>query len=454
MYRLSIRDLLDGFSDGTLSCEAYTRRVIQRAQDLKVFNHFVSMDTDRMLKNAQEADARYKSKTNRPLEGILIAMKDNIDIQGQVTGAGTPGLAGLKAKHTAEVARRLFDAGAIPAGRTVMHELARGSSTTNPYTGDSHNFHNFDYTCGGSSGGSAGAVAADIVPAALGTDTAGSIRIPASYSGVYGLRPTSKRWPSNYGLKFTHLRDSVGPLARSLEDIAILDQVMTGEEAHPELLPTEIRIGVPRSHFWEGLDPEVKECAEQFLVSVKEKGFVVIEQGGIPGLAEIFRDYLHPSINHEIVAILQEYIQYHGHNVTMADIAEKIATPVVKEGFGKAMNNPPSEEVVQSAMEARDKLIHDVQKYFQDHRLDCILMPASKIPAPTLSAFKSEKAGELLVIVENHDCANVCNNPSLVIPGGYSRASGVPFGMQIEGLSGSDSRLIAVARAIQNALQL
>ena len=143
MYRLSIKDLRQRFSDGTLTCEAYTRRVIQRAQDLKCFNYFVSMDTEKMLKDAQEADARYRSKTNRPLEGIPIAMKDNIDIEGEVTGAGTPGLAGLKSKYTADVARRLFDAGAIHAGRVNMHELAAGASTCNAYTGFSHNFHNF-----------------------------------------------------------------------------------------------------------------------------------------------------------------------------------------------------------------------------------------------------------------------------------------------------------------------
>ncbi|XP_022088363.1 uncharacterized protein LOC110978036 [Acanthaster planci] len=452
MYHLGIKDLLDRFSNGTLTCEAYMRWVIQRAEDLKVFNYFVSMNTEKMLKDAQEADARYGTKTNRPLEGVPIALKDNIDVEGEVTGAGTPGLAGLKAKHTAEVAKRLFEAGAIHAGRTVMHELAYGVSTTNPYTGDSHNFHNFDYTCGGSSGGSAGAIAADIVPAALGTDTGGSIRIPASYSGVYGLRPTSKRWPSDYGLKASHLRDSVGPLVRSPEDLAILDQVMTGEEAFRELSPAEIRIGVPRSHFWEGLDPEVKEYSERFVMALKRKGFIVIDEGGIPGLSEICRDYFLPSINCEVVARFQEYILHHGHDVTVEDVAEKIATPVVKAAFADSMKNPPSEDVVQLATAARDKLVQDVRRYFKDHRLECILMPASKIPAPTLAAFWSDKAGELMVIVENHDCANMCDNPSLVIPGGFSREGGVPFGMQIEGLTGSDSQLIAVAKAIEKAL--
>ena len=456
MYHLSIGDLLCRFRDGTLTCEAYTRRVIQRAEDLTVFNYFVSMDTDRMLKEAKEADVRYQSKTNRPLEGILIAIKDNIDIESEPTGAGTPGLSGLKPKHTANVAKRLFDAGVIHAGRTNMHELAYGPFTVNKYTGSSHNFHNFDYTCGGSSGGSAGAVAADIVPAALGTDTAGSIRIPSSCSGVFGLRPTIGRWPSDYGAKMTHMRDSVGPLARSAGDIAILDHVMTGEEPpHEELSPTEIRIGVARPHFWESLDTEVKEYAEQFLTCLKQKGFVIIDEGEIPGVGEMFDRYKTPTISHEMIRRLEEYLKHHSHDVTAKEVIDKTASPDVKALFQDAMENPPGEDIIQMAMAARDKLKEEMKKYFEHHQIECLLMPANKIPPPPLNALVNADCSNIKKqIAANHDCASICNNPSLVIPGGFARVGGVPFGMQIEGLTGSDRRLIAVARAIEKVFKL
>ncbi|XP_022087962.1 uncharacterized protein LOC110977816 [Acanthaster planci] len=453
MYHLNIKDLLQRFSDGTMTCEAYTRRVIQRAQDLKVFNYFVSMDTERMLKDAQEADARYRNKTNRPLEGVPIAMKDNIDIEGEETGAGTPGLAGLKPKHTAEVARRLFDAGAIHAGRVNMHELASGASTCNAYTGASHNFHNFDYTCGGSSGGSGGVVSADIVPAALGTDTAGSIRIPSSYNGVFGLRPTSGRWPADYGVKMTHLRDSVGPLVRSAEDIAILDSIVTGEEPHGELSPEEIRIGVPRPLFWEALDPEIEDHAEHFLAKLKEKGFVIVQGPEIPGSREMVEKYLLPTIHYEVVPRLDEYLRYHGHSVTVQSVIDKIASPDVKVVFENVIDSPPTEDVFESAIAARAKVREDLKTYFEDYRLDCILMPANKILAPTLHIFEGNNVELCRLITQNDDLANICNNPSLVIPGGFAQPSGVPFGMQIESYTGSDRRLIAVAVAIEKALR-
>ncbi|XP_033645482.1 mandelamide hydrolase-like [Asterias rubens] len=451
MYRLTIGDLLDRFKKGTLTCEAYTKRMIQRAEDLKIFNYFVSMDTERMLQKAKEADVRYQSKTNRPLEGILIALKDNIDVEGEVTGACTPGLAGLKPKHTAEVAKRLFDAGAIHAGRTNMHELAAGASTINPYTGDSHNFHNFDYICGGSSGGSGGAVAADIVPVALGTDTGGSIRIPSSFNGVFGLRTTSGRWPADYGVKMTHVRDSVGPITRCANDIAILDHVMTGEEPLDDVTPADIRIGVARPHFWEGLDPTVQEYAEKFLAELKDKGFTIIDEGEVPGVAEMFSSYFLPTINYEFIPRLQEYLDHHGHRVPVEEVVNKIASPDVREVFQSIVQHPVSHGLYQAAMTARDKLRDDMKKYFEDHQLDCILMPANKVPPLLISIYEPPTED---AITHNEDCGNICNNPSLVIPGGRVRGSGVPFGMQIEGLTGNDRRLIAVAKAIEKALEL
>ncbi|XP_022087957.1 uncharacterized protein LOC110977815 isoform X3 [Acanthaster planci] len=411
------------------------------------------MDTERMLKDAQEADARYRNKTNRPLEGVPIAMKDNIDIEGEVTGAGTPGLAGLKPKHTAEVARRLFDAGAIHAGRVNMHELAFGISTYNAYTGASHNFHNFDYTCGGSSGGSGGVVSADIVPAALGTDTGGSIRIPSSYNGVFGLRPTIGRWPADYGAKMTHLRDSVGPLVRSAEDIAILDSIVTGEKPHAALSPDEIRIGIPRIPFWEALDPDVEDYAERFLIKLKEKGFVIIEGPEIHGSRQLVDKCDKPTATNEIIPRLQDYLRYHGHNVSVQSVIDKIVSSDVKALFEYVRDNLPTEEVMKSAMAARAKVREDLKTYFEDYRLDCILMPANKIPAPTLHAFEENNAKLFAYIVQTTSFGSICDNPSLVIPGGFAQPSGVPFGMQIESYTGSDRRLIAVAVAIEKALK-
>ncbi|XP_071795979.1 mandelamide hydrolase-like isoform X1 [Asterias amurensis] len=457
VHHLNMTDLLDHFKQGTLTCEAYTRGAIKWAEELKHFNYFVSMDTDRMLKEAKDSDVRYKANTNRALEGVLIAIKDNIDVEGEATGAGTPGLAQLRPKTTAEVARRLFEAGAIHAGRTNMHELAHGPLTVNSHTGSSHNFYNFDYTCGGSSGGSGGAVAAGIVPVALGTDTAGSVRGPASYNGVFGMRPTVGRWPPDFGVKSTHLRDTVGPLVTSVTDIAILDHVMTGEEPHNELLPGDVRIGVSKPHFWEGLDAEVKEYAERFVLTLKQKGFVVVvvDEGGILGVDKMFDQYKIPSMDHELIPRLREYLRKNGHEVTAEELINQIATDDVRASFQRALFNPPGEDLMNAVMAAREKLKCEWMAFFERHQLDCLLMPASKIPPMTLiSALESNSAVKAARINENADCASILDNPSIVIPGGFTRGSGVPFGMQIDGVTGNDRLLIAVAMTIEKSLDL
>ncbi|XP_022095447.1 uncharacterized protein LOC110981813 [Acanthaster planci] len=461
LYRLTINEILEKFKDGSLTCEDYMNRVIRRATELKAFNYFISMDTDRMMDDAKEADARYRRKTHRHLEGIPIAVKDNIDIEGEVTGAGTSGLAGRRAKRTAEVVRRLLAAGAINAGRTNMHEMACGITSANLYTGACHNFFNYDFSCGGSSGGSGGAVGADIVPVALGTDTGGSIRVPASFNGIFGLRPSIGRWPADFGVKFTHLKDSVGPLVRSAKDIAILDSVMTGEEVYRDLAPSEIRIGVPKSHFWEDLDPEVQTYATECLEVLRDQGFTIVADGEIPGVGEFQRKYKFLTNKKEAVLRLEEWLQLHKHDVSPEAIVDVIACPRVRSIFQDALRNPPSEEEYGRALKARDDLLRNLQEYFQDQRVDCILMPATKIAPQRLDILDSDpvpgrEAGEslILTVTSNSDFANVCDHPSLVIPGGLSRAGGVPFGLQIDGRRGMDQKLIAVGITIQRALKI
>ncbi|XP_038070913.1 mandelamide hydrolase-like [Patiria miniata] len=219
-----------------------------------------------------------------------------------------------------------------------------------------------------------------------------------------------------------------------------------------ELKPGQIRIGVPRPQFWEGLDAEVEEYAERFLVRLKEKSFGIVEVPEIPGSRELPEIYF--TINQEIIPLLEEYLSYHGHDVTVQSIIDKIASPDVKELFQYAMENCPTEKECKNAVATREEAKKNLMTYFEDHRLDCIIVPANKIPPPTLRAFEDRNTELRRLITQNVDFGSNCNNPSLVIPGGIAQRSGVPFGMQIEGYTGSDRRVIAVAVAIEKALNL
>ena len=174
-----------------------------------------------MLANAAIADKRYKEGIARPLEGIPLGVKDNVNTtDGPVTG-GIGSLKGNIPKFNSTLMVRLFDAGVINAGKTNMHETAFGTTTNNAHYGPARCAMDYERSAGGSSGGSGVAVGNGTLPIALGTDTGGSIRIPAASNGCVGYKPTIGRWPADYGLKMTHYRDTIGPIGNCMSDIVL-----------------------------------------------------------------------------------------------------------------------------------------------------------------------------------------------------------------------------------------
>ena len=183
-----------------------------------------------MIMRALQADQKYKDGTAGKLEGLPIAVKDNIDVKHHYTTAGSK--VNMIAPESSRVWRQLFAEGAICAGKTNMDEFGAGFQTIKKTWGTSKSALDPTRVAGGSSGGSAGTVGLNVVPCSLGTDTGGSLRIPAACNGVIGYRPTINRWPCDFALKISDTRDSVGPFATCMDDIALLDSVVTGVHHH------------------------------------------------------------------------------------------------------------------------------------------------------------------------------------------------------------------------------
>lgn len=234
---LSIRSLRTAYLAGEVSAVAVVRKQLMRIERLNPkLRAFIEVDQVGALAAAAQSQVRIAAGEQAALEGVPVAIKANIAVAGMQWSAGMAARRGIVARSDAQVVSRLRAAGCIVLGTLNMHEAALGATTDNPWFGRALNPHCADRTPGGSSGGSGAAVAAALCSAALGTDTLGSIRIPAAYNGVYGLKPTPKLIPNDGLVPLAPELDTIGPLARSLDDLeAMLQTLASSPPSHPPL---------------------------------------------------------------------------------------------------------------------------------------------------------------------------------------------------------------------------
>jgi aspartyl-tRNA(Asn)/glutamyl-tRNA(Gln) amidotransferase subunit A len=287
MYQLSVSQLVDGLRNGDFSSVELTQCYIDRMQQFANLNAFITELAERAILQASNADKLIKQKKHAALTGIPIAHKDIFCMYGVKTSCGSKMLDNFYAPYDATVVSKLDEAGCVVLGRTNMDEFAMGSSNENSYYGPVKNPWNTDCVPGGSSGGSAAAVAARIAPLATGTDTGGSIRQPAALCGITGLKPTYGR-VSRYGMiAYASSLDQGGPFAKSAEDCAIMLQAMAGFDEkdstsldkvvpdYAQSLNDSIKgmvIGIPEEYFSEGLSAEVKIVIESAIKWYDQQG--------------------------------------------------------------------------------------------------------------------------------------------------------------------------------------
>lgn len=298
LHELTVREALDALNRGEISSLELTRACLQQIDRLEPALHaFITRTTDQALNQAAAADAR-RAEAHRsgeaipPLLGLPLAVKDILALEGVRCTCGSKILEHFVPPYTATSVQRLLDAGVVVVGKTNTDEYAMGSSTENSAYGRSHNPWDVNRVPGGSSGGSAAAVTARMVPAALGTDTGGSVRQPAAYCGVTGIKPTYGR-VSRYGLvAYGSSLDTVGVFARTAADVALLFSLMAGPDpldATSMDLPVPeikldgltdlkgLRVGVPREYFIPGMQPEVESFVRQAVSQLTDLGASVRE---------------------------------------------------------------------------------------------------------------------------------------------------------------------------------
>ncbi len=247
LLELTATNAVSLLRSGDLSAEKYAQALLDQCRKLRTLNAFIWQNEDQVLAAARAADTQRTTTRRGQLHGLPILIKDNIETASAPTTAGTPALRDHRPGSDAPVAAKLFSAGAILLGKTNMHELAVGITSNNAAFGAVHNPYDPALIPGGSSGGNGAAIAARMCAAGLGTDTGGSVRIPAALCGIVGLRPTVGRYAGKGIVPMSHTMDTAGPMARSVEDLALLDSVITGSDAVVQPVPLRgVRLGVPR----------------------------------------------------------------------------------------------------------------------------------------------------------------------------------------------------------------
>ena len=280
MKNLTIKEMKDGFSKKEFSPVEVTRDYLQRIENFSELNAFITVTSEQALKQASIAEQKYLAgEQTGVLEGIPISYKDNIFTKGIRTTSGSKIEENFIPNIDAGIVTKLHHEGAVCLGKVNMHEYAFGITSNNPFYGPVKNPWNTDYTPGGSSGGSAVAVAASLSSASIGTDTAGSIRIPAASTGIVGLKPTHGLIDASNVRNISWSLDHVGPLTKNMSDLALMMDAMTGKNYSDSLTKDirGLRVGVPKNYFNELIDSNTADLYSTALDNLEKLGAILIE---------------------------------------------------------------------------------------------------------------------------------------------------------------------------------
>jgi aspartyl-tRNA(Asn)/glutamyl-tRNA(Gln) amidotransferase subunit A len=443
--------------------QAFLARIQAVDSEIKAF---VSVTEGAALSQARKVDEKLaKGEKIGPLEGIPMALKDNLCTEGIRTTCSSKILENFVPPYNATVTERLQEAGAILLGKLNMDEFAMGSSTENSSFFPTHNPWDIDRVPGGSSGGSVASVAADEAVYTLGSDTGGSIRQPAAFCGVVGLKPTYGV-VSRYGLiAYASSLDQIGPITKTVSDNALVLNAIAGHDSkdstsvpynkpdYTQFLVNDIRglrVGVPKEYFGQGMDPEVDKVIREAIQTLESLG-AIVEECSLPNT-----DYAMPAYYliapAEASSNLARYdgVRY-GHRAENIEDVISLFSKTRAEGFGAevkrrimlgtyALSAGYYDAYYLKAQKVRTLIKQDFDRAFE--RFDVLLSPTTPTPAFRLG----EKSGDPLTMYLSDVCTvpiNLAGIPALSLPAGF--ADGLPIGLQLMGKPFDEGTLYRVA---------
>lgn len=469
LIELSTSEAAVQIKEGKLTSVELTQALIQQSKNNSSLNAFITLAEDQVLTQAQAADDATKAGiSNGALHGVPLVFKDNIHVAGLKNTAGTPALGDFTPSENAAVVQALVDEGAIILGKTNMHELAFGITSDNAAYGAVGNPYRPANTAGGSSGGSGSAIAARMAPAGLGTDTGGSVRVPAALNGITSLRPTVGRYAQTGITPISHTRDTAGPMARSVSDLILLDGIISGDATTVVEQPlNSLRIGIPRAYFYENLDPEVSTAIETALITISGAGATLLEVD-LAGVSALNANIGFPVVLYEAVEDLTHYLSTFNTGVTFEQLAAQTSSPDVSGLFatlttvdenndGTPDGRIPESVYLDAINTHRPALQALFASYYSDNNLDAMIFPTTPLPArPTEGLLAGvELNGNIEntfgTYIRNTDPDSNAGLPGVTLPIGLS-SDGLPVGLQVGGPINSDRSLLGIALSLENLL--
>ena len=436
-----------------------TRECLTRIEQLNPkLNTFITITADSALAEARHAEIEIQQgRWKGPLHGIPIALKDLIDTSEVRTTGASELFKNRVPTQDAEIVRRLKAAGAVLLGKLNMHEFAYGGSSVIGHFGPVHNPWNLDYCAGGSSGGSAAAVAAELCYGAIGSDTGGSVRQPAAYCGIVGFKPTYGRVSTSGVIPLSRTLDHLGPMTRSVSDAALMLEVIAGYDAAdkaslnvpvPDYIAniaapaSQLRLGIPRAYFYEEVHPEIQAAIDAALLILKK---FTRDQRDVASLA--IND-TYASIMEAYVTILRaEAYAYHKEYVTKSpELYQAQTLRRIQAGA----------DITASALsQARQKLgviRRSVAQVFET--VDLLITPTTCVPPFAIADLLDSNTlrDKELLMLRNTRPFNMLGLPTISVPCGFTRDN-LPIGLQITGPAGGDETVLRLAYAYEQATQ-
>ena len=446
--------------------EIYLNR-IQKYDGTKGLNAYITVAADSALKQAEKLDQMAKSgKFKGPLHGLPIAVKDNLDTKDMRTTGGSKILAQWKPGQDAHVVQKLKDAGAIILGKTNMHEFAFGITTNNTNYGPARNPYDRSRIPGGSSGGSGVATAAALCSGAIGTDTGGSVRIPAALCGVVGMKPTLGRVGRGGLMYLSFTRDVIGPITRSVPDAALILGAISGPDIRdPESSSTQVpdylsslkdgvsgkTFGIPRKLFFEDIDPDTGKTMEDAIVVIKDLG------GKVRDVEIKHMDIATPTgftiVLAECIYLIEDYFQAVDPQATIEKYADQFGLDVKPPIVGSKEKPVPGYVYAKAVRKDRNLMIKGFQEGMTG--VDALIMPTTPLPACKIGDDKDtelngKKVDTFLTYIRNCDPVSVVGYPAITIPAGFSR-EGLPIGLQIVAKPWEEGKLFGIAASFEQA---